>query len=134
MLHFSRSDIASMIAHVIDSLPQEGCGLIAGDPSSTVVSKWFPATNLERSAKLYSVDPMDFLKADRQAQASGLEVVGVFHSHTKSDAYPSPTDIELAPDPNWHYVIISLRHSDPVIRSFRIVQGEVEEETIEVDQ
>jgi proteasome lid subunit RPN8/RPN11 len=56
--------------------------------------------------------------------------VGVFHSHTHTDAYPSPTDVVQAPDPSWHYVIVSLRDVQPVVRSYRIVDGLVEEESV----
>ena len=56
--------------------------------------------------------------------------MGVFHSHTHSDAYPSPTDIEQAPDPGWHYVLVSLRYSHPVLRSYRIIEGKVSEESV----
>jgi proteasome lid subunit RPN8/RPN11 len=56
----------------------------------------------------------------------------VFHSHTHTDAYPSPTDIQQAPDPSWHYVLVSLRQTHPVVRSYRIVDGEVTEESVVV--
>ncbi|MGH9007611.1 MAG: Mov34/MPN/PAD-1 family protein, partial [Acidimicrobiales bacterium] len=51
-------------------------------------------------------------------------------SHTHTDAFPSPTDVEQAPDPAWHYVIVSLRDIAPVLRSYRIVEGAVEEESV----
>jgi proteasome lid subunit RPN8/RPN11 len=79
---------------------------------------------------LYSVDSRDFLRADRQAEADGLEIIGVFHSHTHTDPYPSPTDVAQAPDPGWHYVIVSLRHQLPSLRSYRIDQDEVTEEAV----
>ena len=50
------------------------------------------------------------------------------HSHTHTDAYPSPTDIAQAPDPDWHYVIVSLRDDVPMLRSYRIIDGTVDEE------
>jgi proteasome lid subunit RPN8/RPN11 len=52
------------------------------------------------------------------------------HSHTHTEAYPSPTDVEQAPDPAWHYVIVSLRGEAPVVRSYRIVDGNASEEPI----
>ena len=61
------------------------------------------------------------MRADRDAEAHGVEIIGVFHSHTHTDAYPSPTDIAQAPDPGWHYVLVSLRDTHPVVRSYRIV-------------
>ena len=58
---------------------------------------------------MYTIDPKDHLRADRDAEGRGLEINGVMHSHTHTDAYPSPTDVAQAPDPAWHYVIVSLR-------------------------
>jgi proteasome lid subunit RPN8/RPN11 len=57
-------------------------------------------------------------------------LLGVWHSHTHTDAYPSPTDIAQAPDPGWHYVLVSLRDDEPVVRSYRIVDGRPEEEQV----
>ena len=54
------------------------------------------------------------------------------HSHTHTDAYPSATDVAQAPDPNWHYVIVSLRDTAPVLRSYRIVDGVIHEERVSV--
>jgi proteasome lid subunit RPN8/RPN11 len=55
---------------------------------------------------------------DRAAQALGADIMGVFHSHTHTDAYPSPTDVAQALDPGWHYVLVSLRDTHPVVRSY----------------
>jgi proteasome lid subunit RPN8/RPN11 len=72
------------------------------------------------------------LAVDRQAQASGSDIMGVFHSHTHTDAYPSPTDVAQAQDPGWHYVLVSLRDTHPVVRSYAIVDGAVTEEPVAV--
>ena len=85
---------------------------------------------MAESSRVYTVDPKDHLRADRDAEDRGLEVVGVVHSHTHTDAYPSPTDVAQAPDPGWHYVIVSLRDLAPTVRSYRIVHGTIEEEPV----
>ena len=59
--------------------------------------------------------------------------MGVFHSHTHTEAFPSPTDVAQAPDPSWHYVVVSLRELAPVTRSFLIVDGKVSEEPVVVE-
>ena len=59
-----------------------------------------------------------------------MSLLGVWHSHTHTDAYPSPTDIAQAPDPGWHYVLVSLRDTHPVVRSYRIIEDRVEEEQV----
>ena len=133
MLRISHSQREAMIAHVIRALPHEGCGLLLGafdGPISEVV----PSTNLAESARVYEIDPKVLLRSYRTADARGEDVVGCFHSHTHTDAFPSPTDISQAPDPEWHYVVISLRVVPPVVRSFRIVEGQVTEEPVTITE
>ena len=68
-------------------------------------------------------------------KAAASNSLGVMHSHTHTDSYPSPTDIVQAPDCGWHYVIVSLREAEPVLRSFRIsIDGEVSEEPVVVER
>lgn len=120
-----------MVAHALKGFPLEACGLFAGEPSGPV-RKFYPSRNTAESSKLYTVDPREMLKADRDAQDNGWELVGVMHSHTHTDPYPSPTDVAQAPDPGWHYVIVSLRDDVPMLRSFRIIDGEITEEAVEL--
>ncbi len=119
-----------MVAHTLDGLPLEACGLLATLPGAALVVAIYPCRNAAESAKLYEVHPLDHLRADRDAEDRGLEITGVYHSHTHTDAYPSPTDVAQAPDPNWHYVIVSLREAEPMVRSYRIVEGIVDEEPV----
>lgn len=121
-----------MVGHCYDGLPLEACGLLAGPPGHDKATVCYPTNNAAASARVYTVDPLQHLKADRDADARGLEIIGVFHSHTHTDAYPSPTDVAQAPDPGWHYVIVSLRDDAPVVRSFRIVEGNITEEGVVV--
>ena len=86
------------------------------------------------SARLYTVNSQDLLRADRDAQARGLEIIGVYHSHTHTEPYPSPTDVAQAPDPDWHYAIVSLREAEPRLRSYRIVDGTITEEPVAVER
>ncbi len=102
----------------------------AGGPWVGDVYEVYPAANAARSARLYTVEPRDLLRADRAAEAAGLSLIGVWHSHTHTAAYPSPTDISQAPDPDWHYVLVSLSDAEPVVRSYRIVDGRAEEEPV----
>jgi proteasome lid subunit RPN8/RPN11 len=117
-----------MVAHCLDGLPLEACGLLAGLGDQVV--EVYPAVNAARSARVYTVEPRDLLRADRAAEGAGLNLLGVWHSHTHSPAYPSPTDVTQAPDPGWHYVIVSLSDLEPVLRSYRIVDGVVREEQV----
>lgn len=117
-----------VVAHCLDGYPLEACGLLAGEDGN--VHEVYPAGNAARSARVYTVEPKDLLAADRAAEAAGWSLIGVWHSHTHTMAYPSPTDIDQAPDPEWHYVLVSLREAEPVVRSYRIVGGQVQEEPV----
>lgn len=119
-----------MVAHCLIRLPDEACGLLGGDLDTGEVVTCYPTRNLAASAKLYTVDPKEHLRADRDAEAAGNSIIGVFHSHTHTEAYPSPTDVTQAPDPAWHYVVVSLRDIEPVVRSYRIVDGGISEEPV----
>lgn len=130
MLRLAESAHAAIVGHAYDGLPDEACGLLLGDVERGVVPRFHPTANAAASSRVYSIGPRDFLDADDAAAEAGLAIVGVVHSHTHTDAYPSPTDVAQAPDPGWHYVIVSLRHDAPVVRSFRIVDGTIAEETV----
>jgi [CysO sulfur-carrier protein]-S-L-cysteine hydrolase len=120
----------AMVAHAWDGLPDEACGLFAGDPATGLTSVFYPCRNAAASSRVYTVDPRDHLRADRDAEGRGLEILGVMHSHTHTEAWPSPTDVDQAPDPAWHYVIVSLKREAAVLRSFRIVDGGIDEEPV----
>ena len=132
MLTLPRDLLDRMIAHCLAGYPDEACGLLGGDPATGEATSLHPTRNAAASAKLYTVDPRDHLRADRAVEASGYSIIGVFHSHTHTDPYPSPTDVDQAPDPEWHYVIVSLRDTVPMTRSYRIRDGRIDEEPITV--
>jgi proteasome lid subunit RPN8/RPN11 len=127
--HFER-----VVAHCLDGLPFEACGLLGGSEENgqALVGEVYPTGNAARSARLYTVEPKDLLLADRAAEAAGMSLVGVWHSHTHTSAYPSPTDVAEAPDPAWHYVVVSLADMEPVLRSYRIAAGRVDEEPVTI--
>lgn len=122
-----------MVALAYECYPQEACGLIAG-PSDQLdeATVFYPARNAAASARVYTIDPRDHLRAEDHADDHGLEINGVVHSHTHSEPYPSPTDVAQAPDPTWHYIIVGLRREVPEVRSYRIVGGAITEEPIEL--
>lgn len=132
MLHLRPTHRQAMIDHAVEDLPNEACGLLAGPLGADVVSRLYPCGNVDASPMVYTVDPLDHLRAARDGEAQGWEIVGVYHSHTHTEAYPSPTDVAKAPDPDWHYLLVSLRDQEPVVRSFRIVDGVITEEELVV--
>lgn len=131
MLTISVDQRNAMVATCIRALPNEGCGLLVGTAEGQVHDVMASA-NVADSARVYEIDPGVVLRASRRADALGLEIIGVFHSHTHSAAVPSATDVAQAPDPDWHYVLISLVPVPAEVKSYRIVKGEVAPELLDV--
>ena len=135
MLNLTPALRDAMVATCIRALPNEGCGLIlgrvAGDDAT--VTEVVASPNVAVSARIYEVDSRVLFQAFRRADVEGLSVLGVFHSHTHSEAYPSPTDVRQAPDPQWHYILVSLRDIPAVVRSFRIEGDTVTSEEIYIE-
>ena len=136
MILLSKAAVVGIVGHCLDADPLEACGLLTGWPErtggedQTRISQFYPAENASASARLYEVEPRALLAADRQAELAGQQLIGVYHSHTHTDAKPSPTDIGQAPDPEWHYVLVSLRDTDPSLRSWKIANGKTTEEQV----
>ena len=131
MLHLRESAYVAMVAHAYDGLPDEACGLIAG-PSHDMATRFVPCENVDRSSRTFSLGP-DAWQAIDELDAQGLATLGVVHSHTHTEAYPSPTDIDQAANPflvGWRWVLVSLRQDAPVVRSYVITDGVVVEEPI----
>jgi [CysO sulfur-carrier protein]-S-L-cysteine hydrolase len=124
LVRLTEQQHAVIVGHCYDGYPDEACGLLTGrlvgSESDGRITDAVPCVNAARSALTYTVDGRDFLRVSREAEARGDEVVGVWHSHTHTDAYPSPTDVNLASDPMWIYAIVSLRDGVPVLRAYRI--------------
>jgi proteasome lid subunit RPN8/RPN11 len=139
LLRITQLQYATIVGNCYDGLPNEACGLLIGplggrgDPTG-VVTEARPCRNADASAVTYTVDPRDMLGAMRSAEARGDEIIGVWHSHTHTDAYPSPTDVRQAVDPAWMYVIVSLRDQIPVLRSYRIRAETISEVAVELDR
>lgn len=133
MLQIAATAYQRMVAHCYDGLPLEACGLLAA-PTATPdhVTVCYPTRNAARSSRVYEVHGLDYQRADDDAAGNGLTLVGVFHSHTHTDPYPSPTDVRSALFPEWHYVLVSLRDEAPMTRSYRIVGGNIAEEPLVV--
>lgn len=133
MLTIARSVYFDLIAHLIDGLPDEACGLVAGTVDAegvATVSRFYPSVNVAASSRIYTIDPKTHLRADIDAEDGGLLILGVVHSHTHTEALPSATDVQQAPDPDWHYLIVSFRTGVPALRSYRIIDGSFSEESV----
>jgi proteasome lid subunit RPN8/RPN11 len=125
-----------LVAHAVADLPNECCGMIAGRGGAA--TRVLRAANTEASPFMYVMDPREQLRIMDEIDASGDDLLAVYHSHTRSAAYPSRTDVELAFFPETLYLIVSIADRDaPEIRAFRISRGapegeQIREEPIEI--
>ena len=128
-LSLRQSFIDEMIAHAKKDAPNECCGIIAGKNGRAV--KLFRAKNAEASPYRYNVEPKDLFRIFRECEENGWSFLAIYHSHTASEAFPSPTDVRLATWPEAYYVLVSLKDTDkPVVRGFRILDGAISEEEL----
>ena len=131
----------------------EACGILAMDPSGGL-ARFYPTRNIGACPTLrdnydqtaphehsdacasptrYVVDPQDQVRVTNELRRLDWEIGGIFHSHTHTQAYPSSTDVSLAANwPEAYYLIASLMADEPVLRAFRIVNGQVTEEDISI--
>lgn len=86
--------------------PLECCGLLAGSTPDRV-SFVYPLTNADHSAVAYTIEPYEHYRAWRHAEENGWSLIGAFHSHPQGPPHPSPTDLRLAVEPDWVYLIVS---------------------------
>ena len=133
MLALPRSFADEMIAHALEEDPNECCGMVAGKDGQAV--KLYRITNAEYSPNRYNMDPRELYLAYREIEDSGWEILAIYHSHTHSEAYPSPTDVRMAlanwPDP--FYVLVSLMDKQsPAIRAFTIAEDAITEHELRI--
>lgn len=131
MFQLEQEYAREMIAHAQEEMPNECCGLLAGKGGKIV--KLYRARNSHHSPVSYNVDPKELLAFYNELEASGWDLLGIYHSHTHSEAYPSATDVRLAAWPDSIYFIVSLQDpKNPVLKAFRIREGVIEEEGLEL--
>ena len=137
---------SELVDHARSENPDEVCGILAGRADR--VERVFRVRNTAdaveadravfrdretgapahgRKGVHYYMDPLDQLRIYNEIDALGLDVVGYYHSHTHTEARPSPTDIRLATDLSAYYVLVSLT-SEPAVRAWRIQKAEPTDE------
>lgn len=143
MIELPNDIFDQMVAHATTELPNEGCGVVAGIHGRAV--KLYPMRNAERSPVVYRFDEHEQLRVFTDVEDRGWDLLGFFHSHTHTEAYPSPTDRaqahwrdpitgeETAAYPGIRYLILSLQERDqPELRAFRFEDGEPVEEEVKL--
>ena len=124
MLELDQDTYDAIVAHARRDHPDEACGVVAGRDGRP--ERFVPMLNAARSPTFYEFDSMELLRLYKEMDARDETPVVIYHSHTATEAHPSRTDVNLASEPDAHYVLVSTR--DPELeefRSFRIVDGEV---------
>ena len=127
-VRISRADWDELVAHAREDAPNECCGYMWGKDDGFVGLQ--RAENARHSPYGYEFDNATLFAAN-ELDDDGFEV-GIYHSHPKSPAEPSQTDINLAHYPHWTYLIVSLA-GEPTVRAWRIADGSVEEEDLVVE-
>jgi proteasome lid subunit RPN8/RPN11 len=141
VLRIDRATYDAIVAHARKDHPDEACGVVAGPEGTETPERFIPMLNAARSPTFYEFDSGDLLRLYREMDDRDEWPVVVYHSHTATEAYPSRTDVGYASGPAADHVLVSTRHhgaetglvGDEVeFRSFRIVDGEVTEEDVDV--
>jgi proteasome lid subunit RPN8/RPN11 len=128
----------AMVAHALAEYPNECCGVLAGSLNGfpdepAAAERFFQMRNADASPVSYRLDPKEQLHVFNELEDGGLDLVGIYHSHTHSEAYPSDTDKRLAFYPEAHYLLLSLQDREqPVLRGFTIRDGVVEQQDVTI--
>ncbi len=133
----------AMIAHAQAEYPNEMCGLVIGDLPAAAgghALRWEPARNEARSPYRYRLHPDDLLRLTLSTWDEETVFWAVVHSHVRSPAVPSPTDIGAATYPDALYVLVSLSELEadpatgaPSVRAWRIVDGATHEVAVRAE-
>jgi len=124
----TRDQWDEMVSHAREVAPNECCGYVSAREGS--LEEVFRARSLRDSPYGYELDSKSLLAAN-ELDDEGFEV-GIYHSHPRSAAEPSQTDINLAHYPHWTYLIVSLE-GEPTVRAWHMVDGRVSEEPVDVE-
>ena len=124
--------VDQILEHSRAELPNEACGLLAGDDSG--IRRLYCVSNADASPVSYTIDPVGHFAALQDAEENGWELIGAFHSHVDGLAYPSPTDVARAAEPDWTWLVAGPITGSPEIRAYRIVEGEITEQELEIDR
>ncbi len=131
-----------ILAHARAGMPNEACGVVAGDDGRPV--RIYPMRNAEQSPVVYRFEEREQLEVFNEIEEKGWELLAFFHSHTHTEAYPSPTDRahahwsdpvsgeELATYPGTRYMIVSFAEQEPVLRAFNFDGGDPVEEDVRI--
>ena len=130
-MRISRDLYEEIVAHARSEAPNECCGMIASRDGGAV--KVYRATNAAASPLRYEIDGAEQYRIQMQIEDSGLDLGAIYHSHTRTEPYPSQTDINLAFYPDAMYLIVGLASEEPEVRAFTIREGQVRGAQLELE-
>jgi [CysO sulfur-carrier protein]-S-L-cysteine hydrolase len=130
-MKISRALLDEIVAHARSEAPNECCGMVASDDGRAV--EVYPAVNAAASPLRYEIDPADQYRIEMAIDGGGHDLGAIYHSHTRSEPYPSQTDVNLAFHPQALYVIVGLASGEPDVRAYRIVDGRIDDGALEVE-
>jgi proteasome lid subunit RPN8/RPN11 len=134
VLRIDQATYDAIVAHAKRDHPDEACGIVAGPEGSDRPERFVPMVNAAGSPTFYEFDSTELLELYKEMWANDEEPVVIYHSHTATEAYPSRTDVTYANEPGAHYVLISTRDPEAAeVRSYRIIEGKIEEEPVTVE-
>src|SRR5437660_6086576 len=124
-MRIARDLFDEMVAHARADAPNECCGMIASRDGEAV--KVYRAANAAASPLRYEIDGAEQYRIQMEIDDAALDLGAIYHSHTRTQPYPSQTDINLAFYPDALYVIVGLADDEPDVRAFSIRDGKVAE-------
>jgi len=132
-LRFPRLLLGQIIEHARTELPNECCGIVAAEDGAAV--QVFRARNLHESPVRFEIDGREVMTIQDEIDKRGWTLASLYHSHTRSPAYPSQTDVNFAELwPGLVWLIVSLEDPDnPTVKAYEIARGQVEERELEID-
>ncbi|MBV9467119.1 MAG: M67 family metallopeptidase [Solirubrobacterales bacterium] len=130
-MRIARELYDEIVAHAQAEAPNECCGMIASRNGDAV--RVYRATNAAASPLRYEIDGAEQYRIQMEIEDSGLDLGAIYHSHTRSEPYPSQTDINLAFYPESVYVIVGLARGEPDVRAYEIRDGRVAESALELE-
>jgi [CysO sulfur-carrier protein]-S-L-cysteine hydrolase len=123
--------VDDMIDHARADNPNECCGLVSSREGGAVTV--YRTTNTEASRFRFVIDPQEQLRIYTEIEDAGLDLGAIYHSHTRSEPYPSQTDINFAKDwPGVLWIIIGLANGEPEVKTYEIRDGEVLDAALEI--
>jgi proteasome lid subunit RPN8/RPN11 len=130
-MRISKQLVDELIDHARSEAPIECCGMIASRDGAAV--RVYRATNAAASPLRYEIDGAEQYRIQMEIEDADLDLGAIYHSHTRTEPYPSQTDINLAFYPDAVYVIVGLAGDRPDVRGYEICDGQVQEAALEVE-